>query len=150
DGRPAFWTDIAVLALREPRRLPAHEFVFRLDPRGVHELAAVVLDPGEPRAPAALAGSMTPLREFGVAVSKGGLRDADFEEVLRGTLAPDGGPQRFELPAGTRGSHVRLQMLGGHDASRLRWTLAEFEVIDSAGRNLAASHRADQTRDGAL
>jgi hypothetical protein len=150
DGKPAFWTDVAVLAVREPRRLPAHEFVLRLDPRGIHALSAIVLDQGTPSAPAALADTFTPVREFTVSVSAGGIRDADFTEVLRGTLKPEAGPQRFALPPGTQGSHVRLQLLSGHDAARARWTLAEFEVLDAEGRNLAASHRADQRRDGAL
>ncbi len=150
DGKPAFWTDVAVLAVRAPQRLPAHEFVLRLDPRGAHDLAAVVLDQGTPNAPVPLAATMTGLREFAVSVSEGGLRDADFREVLRTTLKAEPGPQRFALPPGTRASHVRLQLISGHDATRPRWTLAEFEVLDAAGRNLAASHRADQSRDGAL
>lgn len=150
EGRPAFWTDVAVLALREPKRLPAHEFVLRLNPKGEHDLAAVVLDQGAPGAPAALAATMTPVREFSVAVSKEGTRDSDFTVLLRGSLQPEAGAQRFPLPAGTRGRHVRLQLLSGHDATRPRWTLGEFEVHDSQRRNLAASHRADQRRDGAL
>ncbi len=150
DGKPAFWTDVAVLALREPRRRAAHEFVLRLDPVGEHTVTAVALDPGKPDAPAALAGTLTPVRGFAVAVSTTGTRDEDFREVLRGELAPTPGPQRFALPAGTRARHVRLQLLGGHDATKTRWTLGEFEVFDAAGKNLAASHRADQTRDGAL
>lgn len=150
DGRPAFWTDVAVLALRAPRRLPAHEFVLRLDPVGTHELAAVVLDQGKPNAPAALAATMTPVREFSLAVSITGTAAEDFTEVHRGTLAATAGPQRIALPAGTRASHLRLRLLSGHDATRPRWTLGELEVLDPAGRNLAVSHRADQTRDGAL
>ena len=149
DGRPAFWTDVAVLAVREAKRLPAHEFVLRLDPKGTHELAAVVLEQGSPNAPAVLAGTMTPVREFSVAVSSNGTRENDFTEVFRGTLKPEAGEQRFALSAGTRGSHVRLQLLSGHDAARARWTLGEFEVHDTSGRNLAASHRADQRRGGA-
>lgn len=150
DGHPAFWTDVAVLAIREPRRLPAHEFVLRLDPAGLHELGSVVLDQGKPDAPEALAATMTPVREFSVAVSSTGTRDSDFTEVCRGELKRDGGRQRFELPAGTRGSHVRLLLLSGHDASRDRWTLGEFEVLDRSGRNYAGSHTADRTKDGAL
>ncbi len=150
DGRPAFWTDVAVLAVREPKRLAVHDFVLRLDPAGEHELAAIVLDQGTPGAPAALAATMTPVREFSVAVSKEGTRESDFSEVLRGTLKADAGSQRFTLPAGTRGRHVRLQLLSGQDATRPRWTLGELEVHDPRGRNLAASHRADQRRDGAL
>ncbi len=150
DGRPAYWTDVAVLAVRAPRRLPAHEFVLRLDPVGLHDLSAIVLDQGSPNAPADLAATMTPVREFSVAVSTEGTRDADFTEVARGTLATVAGPQRFSLPAGTRARFVRLQLLSGHDESRARWTLAEFEVFDAAGRNIAASHRVDQARSGAL
>ncbi len=150
DGKPAFWTDVAVVALREPRRRAAHEFVLRLDPAGEQEIAAVALDPGKPDAPAALAGTLTPVRGFSVAVSTTGTRDGDFREVLRGELAPTPGAQRFVLPAGTRARHVRLHLLSGYDATKTRWTLGEFEVFDAAGKNLAASHRADQTRDGAL
>ena len=150
DGRPAFWTDVAVLALRAPRRLPAHEFVLRLDPLGPHDVAAVVLDQGKPNAPAALAATMTPVRDFSIAVSTTGTADSDFTEVHRGTLAAAAGPQRFALPAGTRAAHLRLRLLSGHDDARPRRTLGELEVLDPTGRNLAGSHRADQSRDGAL
>lgn len=150
DGRPAFWEDVAVLAVREPRRLAAHEFVFRLDPVGVHDLASIVFDQGRPQPPSALASTMTPVREFSVAVSSTGTHEADFTEVLRGQLEPGEGPQRFQLPPGTRGSHVRLRLLSGQDASRERWTLGEFGVLDRSDRNLASSHQADQSRDGAL
>ena len=150
DGRPAFWTDVAVLALRGPRRLPAHEFVLRLDPLGFHTLAAVVLDQGRPGAPAELAATMTPVRDFSVAVSEAGTRDADFTEVLRGSLAAAEGPQHFALPAGTKARFVRLRLLSAHDEARARWTLGEFEVLDASGRNLAASHTINQGRAGAL
>ena len=150
DGRPAFWTDVAVLSVRAPRRLPAHEFVLRLDPEGVHDLTAIALDQGTPNAPAELASTMTPVREFSLAVASEGKREADFTEVLRGTLATVAGPQRFTLPPGTRARFVRLRLLSGHDESRARWTLGEFEVFDTTGRNVAGSHRADQARNGAL
>jgi hypothetical protein len=150
DGRPAFWTDVAVLALRAPRRLPAHEFVLRLDPPGDHALAEVVLDQGRPNAPAELAATMTPVREFAVAVSAAGTDETDFREVLRGSLAAAAGPQRFQLPADTKARHARLRLLSGHDATRARWTLGEFEVRDAAGRNLAGSHTVNRLYDGAL
>lgn len=150
DGRPAFWTDVAVLAVKAPRRLPAHEFVLRLDPQGGHELATVVLDQGRPNAPADLAATLSPVRAFSIGVSETGTREADFKEVLRGNLAATEGPQRFPLPAGTKARFVRLQLLSAHDAARPRWTLGEFEVFDAAGRNLVGSHTADQRREGAL
>ena len=150
DGRPAFWTDVAVLALRSPRRLPGHEFVLRLDPQGVHPITEVVLDQGRPNAAADLAATMTGVKEFAVAVSETGADDKDFKEVLRGSLAAPPGPQRFALPAGTKARHVRLQLLGGHEPSRARWTLGEFEVRDAAGRNFAGSHTVNRLYDGAL
>jgi hypothetical protein len=150
DGRPAFWTDVAVLAVRSPRRLPAHEFVLRLDPPGDHAITEVVFDQGTPSAAPALAATMTPVREFAVAVSGTGTNDSDFREVLRGSLSATAGPQRFPLPPGTTARHVRLQLLNGHDAARTRWTLGEFEVIDMSDRNLALSRGANRFYDGAL
>ncbi len=150
DGRPASWSDVAVLAVREPRRLPAHEFVLRLDPPGEHTLKEVVLDQGQPNAPAALAVTMTPVREFTVAVSSTGSGAGDFKEVLRGGLAVAAGPQRFTLPAGTSARYVQLRLRSGHDATRPRWTLGEFSVIDSTGRNAAGSHAVNRLVDGAL
>lgn len=149
-GKPAFWTDVAVLGVRAPRRLVAHEFVVRLDPDGVQGITAIAFDQGTPNAPAELAATMTPVREFNVAVSTAGAGDAEFTEVLRGTLAVAPGAQRFALTAGTRARYVRLRLLNGHDENRPRWTLGEFEVFDAAGRNVAASHRVDQARSGAL
>jgi hypothetical protein len=150
DGRPAFWTDVAVLALRSPRRLPGHEFVLRLDPQGVHPITEVVLDQGRPNAAPELAATMTGVKEFAVAVSETGSDDKDFKEVLRGSLAATPGPQRFALPEGTKARHVRLQLLGGQDPDRARWTLGEFEVRDATGRNLAGSHTVNRLYDGAL
>ncbi|MDO8543891.1 MAG: glycosyl hydrolase [Opitutaceae bacterium] len=150
DGRPAFWTDVAVLAVRQPRRLPAHEFVLKLEPEGINAPSAVVLDQGRPNASAQLAGTMTPARGFSIAVSENGTRDADFREVLEGNLAAEPGRQRFALPAGVRARYVRLRLSSGHDEARPRWTLGEFEVHDAAGRNLAASHAVNADRDGAL
>lgn len=150
DGRPAFWTDVAVLAVRAPRRLPAHEFVLRLDPPEMHELSALVLDQGRPDAPADLTATMSPVREFSIAVSSTDTRESDFTEVFHGSLAAAEGPQRFALPPGTRAQYVRLRLLGAHDETRARWTLGEFEVLDAAGHNLAGSHTANRTRGGAL
>ncbi|MDO8539623.1 MAG: glycosyl hydrolase [Opitutaceae bacterium] len=150
DGRPAFWTDVAVLAVRSPRRLAAHEFVLRLDPPGDHALTEVVFDQGKPGAAPALAATMTPVREFALSVSDAGTSDRDFREILRGALTAGAGPQRFALPAGTKGRHVRLQLLNGHEAGRTRWTLGEFSVHDATGRNLVSSRGANRYYDGAL
>ncbi|RPI27691.1 MAG: hypothetical protein EHM61_07660, partial [Acidobacteria bacterium] len=129
DGKPAFWRDVAVLALRDACRQPGHEFVFKLDPDGVHDLREVVMDNGNPRAPSDLAATMTPARDFTVAISSTGPRESDFAEVMHGSLAPNSGPQKFPFPAGSRGRYVRLRLLSGHDKARARLTLGEFMVL---------------------
>lgn len=148
DGRPAFWRDAAVLAIRNPKRNPWHEVVMELDPRGVHELTHAVLDNGDPGKPD-LAALMSPVREFSIAVSEDGAGDAGFREVLRGTLKPGAGPQRFDLPAGTRGRYVRLRMLSAYEPAKPHWTLGEFELFNKGGVNVVAAHEADRKRDGA-
>ena len=143
DGKPVVWQDIAVLAARDAVRRPGHEFVWELDPQGIHELKEAVLDNGDPQAPAALAASMTPVREFSVAVSTTGTLDSDFREVVRGTLAAAAGPQRFPLPAGTQGRYVRLMLLSGDDAVKPRWTLGEFSLFNAQGVNVVALRDAE-------
>lgn len=150
DGKPAFWRDIAVLAIRDAKRMPGHELVLRFEPNGVHDLREVVLDNGSSNPPAALAASMTPTKEFSVAVSSTGSNDEDFREVLRGTLSATAGPQKFALPNGTRGRYVRLRLLSGHDSARPHWTLGEFVMLNASGQNVAAGRSADRTSNGAL
>ncbi len=150
DGKPAFWTDIAVLGIRNARRQPGHEFVLRLDADAPSTLREVVLDNGEPNAPPDLAQTMTPTREFSVAVSLDGTREQDFREVVRGTLTAAAGSQRFPLPTNVTARYVRLRLLSGHDAARPRWTIGEFGVLDDRGVNVAAARVADTRRRGAL
>ncbi len=150
DGKPAFWTDVAVLALRSPQRRAGHEFVIQLDPPGVHALAEVVLDQGRPDAPPELAATMTPVRDFAVAVSTTGTREGDFTEVVRGSLPTSAEATRFALPAGTKARHVRLTLLSGHDPARPRWTLGEFSTLDANGRNMAGSRYVHDELDGAM
>lgn len=149
DGRPAFWTDVAVVAARDVRRRAGHEIVVKLCPDGVHELRDVVLDNGTPKPGAEIASTLTPVRDFSIAVSRGGTSDADFKEVFRGSLRAEAGPQRFALPAGTQGSHIRLTLISGHDIQRPRWTLGEFEAHGANGANLALSRMAQRHLTGA-
>ena len=74
---------------RRPTLSPGFDFVFALDPPGVHTLRHAVLTntPGE--------GT----KEFSIAVSTTEPTDAAFREVLRGAPAPHAEPQRLELPA---------------------------------------------------
>ena len=43
DGRPVFYTDVAVLAMPQLERLPGHEFLFEVTPPGEHTVDHVVL-----------------------------------------------------------------------------------------------------------
>jgi len=149
DGKPAFWGDVAVIGLHDAERLPGHDFVFRLQPDGLHALHEAVLDNGNPRPPADLAGTLTPTREFSVAVSGAGTREKDFAEVIRGSLPASAGAVKFAFPAGTRARYVRLRLMNGH-GDRPRLTLAEFGVIDDRGVNIVAARVADRSQSGAL
>jgi len=150
DGKPAFWQDVAVLAARNAKRLPGHEFVWALDPPGVHDLKEFVLDNGNPRAPANLAATMTPVREFTVSISTSGTDASDFREVVRASLPASAGPQHFAVPAGAKARYVRLLLVSGHDATRPRWTLGEFSAIDTKGNNTMLARVGDTRRNGAI
>lgn len=147
DGRPAFWKDTAVLAVPSARRAAGHDFVFKLDVAGDSELSHVILDQGVTGG-ASPPVAMSPVNEFSVAVSNSP-GDASFREVLRGALENRPGPQRFALPAGTRGHYARLRLVSAHDRGSAHWTLGEFALYDAAGVNVAASHEADRARSGA-
>jgi hypothetical protein len=149
DGKPAFWRDAAVLAVRDAKRSAGHEFVLKLDPAGDHELKEVVLDNGT-LGNSPITATMSPAKDFTVAVSSTGTLDADFRDVVKGSLAREAGAKRFALPAGTRARYVRLRLLSAHDAGRLRWTLGEFQVYDNKGVNVAAARVADTRRNGAM
>ncbi len=147
-GKPAVWRDAAVLAVPSARRISAHEFVFRLDLTGAGDLREAVLDQGEP-GDTPLSATLSPVREFSIAFSSAGIEDSDFRETVRGTLPRAAGPHRFPLPPGTRAKYARLRLLSAYDSSRPHWTLGEFALLDSGGINVAGSHAADRTRDGA-
>lgn len=148
DGKPAFWRDVAVLAVRNPVRMPGHDFVIQLDPEGEHEVRELVLNNGVPDASAELAATMTPVRTFRVEVSTQGTRDADFRQVLEGKLPATSGAVRYSVPAGTKARYVRLTLVDGHDPSRPRWSLGEFAVIDAGGVNVAGARVVHPLRNG--
>ncbi|MDX2149562.1 MAG: glycosyl hydrolase [Bryobacteraceae bacterium] len=148
DGKPAFWRDAAVLAVPSQLRGPGHDFVIQLDPAGDHALKEAILDNGNPGA-SPVTATMSPTREFSIAVSSKGTEDSDFKEVLRASLPASPGPQKFALPAGTRGRCVRLRLLSAHDSSRPRWTLGEFGLFNNQGVNVALGYQGDRMRNGA-
>ncbi|MBL8291525.1 MAG: hypothetical protein JNN08_06800 [Bryobacterales bacterium] len=148
DGKPAFWRDAAVIAVLSNKRGPGHEFVIQLDPAADHLLKEAVLDNGNP-GNSPVTATMSPVRDFSVAVSSTGTQDADFREVLTGSLPPEAGAKRFPLPAGTRGRYVRLRLLRAHDNTRPRWTLGEFGLFNDKGVNVALGYQGDRMRNGA-
>ncbi|MBI4909490.1 MAG: hypothetical protein HY820_38080 [Acidobacteria bacterium] len=148
DGKPAYWKDAAVLAVPSQLRGPGHDFVIQLDPAGDHALKEAVLDNGNPGS-SPVTATMSPVREFSIAVSSGGTQDSDFKEVLRASLPAAAGPQRFALPAGAHGRFVRLRLHSAHDSARPRWTLGEFALFNTAGVNVALGYQGDRMRNGA-
>lgn len=138
DGMPEWYREVALFAIPGAQRLPHHEFIFELDPAGVHTVRRVVLYNG---------AEAEATREFAVDVSMDATRDDSFREVFRGTLKPAAGPQEFAVkPAAAR--FVRLRILSGGDPKTGRVQLAEFEVYGDSPLNLVASHEADRARTG--
>jgi hypothetical protein len=140
EGNPAFAQEVAVLAIPAGDRRPGHDFVFALDPPGVHTLHHAILTntPGDHAT-----------KDFSIAVATTEPTDAAFREVLRAALAPVGEPQRFDLPP-VPARYVRLRILSGHNARSDRVQLAEFELYDDRDINAVASHEAARSRSGAL
>jgi hypothetical protein len=147
-GKPAFWRDAALLAVPSNQRAPGHDFVIQLDPAGDHPLKEAVLDNGTPGT-SDVTATMSPVREFSVAVSSKGYEEKDFKEVLRGSLPRNGGARRFPLPAGTRGRYVRLRLLSAYDSGRPRWTLGEFALYSAQDVNVALGYQGNRTGVGA-
>ena len=148
DGTPVFAQDVATLAVPIRKRLPGHDFIFRLDPPGVHTLDQAVLYNTLSEDSARFGDVHLFSKDFSIAVSTTRPDDGQFVEVLRASLAPDTKPQRFDLP-GTSARYVRLRILNGYNARFERTELGEFELFNDKGVNVVASHAADRSRDGA-
>ena len=148
DGRPAFLRDVALLAVPSDRRLPGYDFVFRLDPPGLHTLSHAVLTNTPSDDPARHGPLHLFTRDFSIAVSESEPREGDFREILRASLRPTAEPQRFPLPP-ARARYARLRILNGHNPRFDRVQLGEFALFNTEGVNVVASHAADRTRDGA-
>ncbi len=142
DGLPVFHTEVAVLAVPQPRRLPGHEFVFELEePATIERVVLYNTLSGEQ-------GVNYFTKEFSVEVSTTDARPGSFREVLRASLEGRTGPQEFRFPP-ARARYVRLLVRSGHNPESGRVQLAEFEAYTAEGRNVLLSHRANRTIDGA-
>ena len=146
DGQPVFRQNVAVLAFPSTHRQPGHDFVFQLDPPGLHTLDHATLYNIASDEPAKYGDQQLFVKDFSIAVSQTGLADDDFEEVLQGSLQPTVEAQNFKLPR-VEGRFVRLRLLSGHNATFDRIQLGEFELFSEPGINVVASHEADRTRD---
>lgn len=147
-GKPPFVRDIAVLAVPAERRLPGFDFVFRLDPPGLHTLDHAILTNTPSDDPKAHGDLHLFAKDFSIAVSESSPADGAFREVLRASLKPTTEPQKFPLPP-VPARYARLRILNGHNPRFDRVQLGEFQLFDARGVNLAGSHAADRTRDGA-
>ena len=147
-GHPVFRQNVAVLAFPATHRQPGHDFVFQLDPPGLHTLDHAVLYNIASDEPEKYGDQHLFVKDFSIAVSRTGVADGDFEDVLQGTLRPSVAAQKFQLPA-VEARFVRLRLLSGHNTAFDRMQLGEFELFDTQGINVVASHEADRTRDGA-
>lgn len=148
DGSLAFFRDAAVLAVPADRRRPGHDFVFRLDPPETQTLSHAVLYNTPSDDPPGHGPLQLFTKDFSIAVSTSGPADGEFREVLRAALEPHTAPQRFALPP-VAARWARLRILSGHNERFDRVQLGEFELFNTSGLNVAASHVADRTRDGA-
>jgi hypothetical protein len=123
DGTPAYYTDVAILAVPDDRRVPGFDFVIDLAP-GVHTMERVTLYNAEVE---------TAVKDFAVCVSDTGVEEADFREILHGMLERRTGPQSFPCtPA--QAKYVKLRVISGYDPQRV--SLAEFAGFNPEGRNV--------------
>ena len=148
DGSPIFYQDVAVLAIPAERRLPGYDFVFKLERNNQAPLNHAVLHNAPSDDSKEYGERHLFTKDISVAVSTTTPSDDAFREVLRASLKPTVGPQRFDLPP-VHARYVRLRILSGHNRPSDRVQLGEFELFDSEGVNVIGSHVADRNRDGA-
>jgi len=148
DGQPVFTKEVAVLAVPETRRLPAHEFIFRLPGRDLPRIDHVILYNTKSEDPERYGKHHLFAKDLSVAISTGKPTDAEFREIVTQTLAPHDQPQRFDFPA-TDVRFVRLRVFSGYNTTADRTQLGEFEVYSTDGLNIVGSHAAQRVRDPA-
>ena len=149
DGKPAFLKNVAVLAIPEANRQPAHEFIFKLPRTDIHRIDHVTLYNAPSDNPKRYGELHLFAKDFSVAVSTDSLEEQSFVEIIRDRLKPNTNPQRFNFePVEAR--YVRLRIYNGYNPDFNIVQLAEFEVYDTSGDNIAASKEIDRTKDSAL
>jgi hypothetical protein len=91
-------------------------------------IAKVLIDPAATQGDPATAD----LKNFEIRTSTGGLTDASFTTVLRGTCRQGNYLQSFTLPKPVRARYVELYALDNHGNQR-RIAVAELEVVATGG-----------------
>jgi (4-O-methyl)-D-glucuronate---lignin esterase len=134
DGTPAFYSEVAVLAVSEKEHCPGFDFLFDLAP-GIHTIDRVALHN---------VAAESAVKEFVVFASAAGMEAADFHEAYRGVLEARTGPQSFRIPA-VRARYLKLRVVSGHNAAG-RVALAEFEAYAPDGKNVVTIQRSDGRR----
>ncbi len=146
-GKPAFLQEVAVLALPQTGRFHGYEFVFRLDPPGLHQLDHAVLYNASSDSAKQTGPNMRPVRQFAIDVSETSPSDDAFHELYRGSLNATARAQTFDLPPASA-RFARLRLIGDHGSDSDQLQFGEFELYDDRGVNVVASHHADRSRDG--
>ena len=123
DRSPAYYSDVAVLAAPDDRRVPGFDFVIDLAP-GVHTIERLALHNVD---------ADTAVKDVAVYASDTGIEEADFREIFRGTLERRAGPQSFPCTR-AQAKYVKLRIISGHNPARV--SLAEFEGFNPAGQNV--------------
>jgi hypothetical protein len=148
DGKAAFFKNVAILAIPEAKRQPAHEFIFELPRTDIHRIDHIILYNAQSDNPKRYGELHLFAKDFSVAVSTDRLEEQSFKEILRDTLKPNTKPQRFNFaPVDAR--YVRLRIYNGHNPDFDMVQLAEFEVYNIDGRNIAGSKDIDRIKDSA-
>ncbi|MHC4439974.1 MAG: glycosyl hydrolase, partial [Planctomycetota bacterium] len=131
DAKLAFLKNIAILAIPEANRQPAHEFIFKLPGTNVHQINHVILYNALSDNPKRYGDLHLYSKDFSVAASTDSLEEEYFTEILRDSLKPNTMPQRFNFET-VEGRYVRLRIYNGHNTDFNMVQLAEFEVYDTA------------------
>jgi hypothetical protein len=150
DGDPAFQKEIALLALPVDDGQSAWEFVFRLPSPGIHTLDQVVLHNMGNEGTDNASGETIYVKEFSVLVSTTGQSDSDFKEVIRQTLDPETGPQKFEIDP-VEAKFVCLRIFNGYNDDPGKVQLGEFQAFTPEGRNVISLPKVGARRqDGSV
>ncbi len=147
-GKPVFSKEIALLAVPETKRLPAHEFIFRLPRDKKHLVDHVVLYNAKSDQPERFGDLHLFSKDISVAISTGEPRESDFRVVVKESLKPHTGPQRFDFPKAAA-RYVRLRIYNGHNPRFDQIQLGEFELYSTQGENVVGLYKYDLVRDSA-